>query len=178
VVLHNKPLETPPLDAILEGDVKVLYLPPATHLQTRATNELLLSPCHCRPIMIQILPKAKVGENLEVGLTQMNKYGNLQDRIRVQMGQIQFVEIKEAIEEGRDGKSKAADEERNIDDGFMGVFYRNSDVAEPPKLLGPHAPVLVSKTSDSYACAPDNLTGSVRVPQGPRINHLQPGPRD
>jgi hypothetical protein len=51
-------------------------------------------------------------------------------------------------------------------------------VAEPPKLLGPHAPVLVSKTSDGYACAPDNLTGSVRVPQGPRINHLQPGPQD
>jgi hypothetical protein len=44
-------------------------------------------------------------------------------------------------------------------------------VAEPPKLLGPHAPVLVSKTSDCYACAPDNLTGSVRVSQGPRINH-------
>jgi hypothetical protein len=51
-------------------------------------------------------------------------------------------------------------------------------VAEPPKLLGPHAHVLVSKTSDGYACAPDNLTGSVRVPQGPRINHLQPGPQD
>jgi hypothetical protein len=26
------------------------------------------------------------------------------------------------------------------------------------KLLGPHAPVLVPKTSDGYACAPDNLT--------------------
>ena len=51
-------------------------------------------------------------------------------------------------------------------------------VAEPSKLLGPHAPALVSKTSDGYACAPDNLTGSVRVPQGPRINHLQPGPQD
>jgi hypothetical protein len=34
-------------------------------------------------------------------------------------------------------------------------------VAEPPKLLGPHAPVLVSKTSNSYACAPNNLTRSV-----------------
>jgi hypothetical protein len=31
-------------------------------------------------------------------------------------------------------------------------------VAEPPKLLGPHALVLVSKTSDGYACVPDNLT--------------------
>jgi hypothetical protein len=45
-------------------------------------------------------------------------------------------------------------------------------VAEPPKLLGPHAPVIVSKASDGYACAPDNLTGSVRVSQGPQINHL------
>jgi hypothetical protein len=51
-------------------------------------------------------------------------------------------------------------------------------VAEPPKLLGPHAPILVSKTSDGYACAPDNLTGSVRVSQGPRINHEQPGSQD
>jgi hypothetical protein len=40
--------------------------------------------------------------------------------------------------------------------GFKGV-------AEPPKLLSPHAPALVSKTSDGYACARDNLTGSVRV---------------
>jgi hypothetical protein len=60
------------------------------------------------------------------------------------------------------------------------IIYRDDEciVTEPPKLLGPHAPVLVSKTSDGYACAPDNLTGSVRVSQGPRINHLQPGPQD
>jgi hypothetical protein len=51
-------------------------------------------------------------------------------------------------------------------------------VAEPPKLLGPHAPVLVSKTPDGYARALDNITGYVRVPLGPRINHLQPGPQD
>jgi hypothetical protein len=57
------------------------------------------------------------------------------------------------------------------------VKWRPS-VVEPPKLLGPHAPILVSKTSDCYACAPDNLTGSVRVPQGPRIKHLQPRSRD
>jgi hypothetical protein len=51
-------------------------------------------------------------------------------------------------------------------------------VVEPPKLLGPHAPILVSKTSDGYACAPDNSTGSVRVSQGPRMNHLQPASQD
>jgi hypothetical protein len=36
--------------------------------------------------------------------------------------------------------------------------YQRFDVVEPPKLLGPHAPILVLKTSDDYACAPDNLT--------------------
>jgi hypothetical protein len=51
-------------------------------------------------------------------------------------------------------------------------------MAEPPKLLGPHAPVLVSKTSDGYTCASDNLTGSVGLPQEHRINHLQPEPQD
>jgi hypothetical protein len=51
-------------------------------------------------------------------------------------------------------------------------------VAEPPKVLGPHTPILVSKTSYGYACASDNLTGSVRVSQGPRINQLQPRSQD
>jgi hypothetical protein len=60
---------------------------------------------------------------------------------------------------------------RSIEEGTL-------HVAEPPKLLGPHAPILVSKTLDGYASAPDNLTGSVPVSQGPRINHLQPGPQD
>ena len=40
-------------------------------------------------------------------------------------------------------------------------FVSGRIVAEPPKLLGPHAPALVSNTSDGYACALDNLTGSV-----------------
>jgi ribonuclease HI len=54
----------------------------------------------------------------------------------------------------------------------------NKSVAEPPKLLGPHAPVLIPRTSNSYAYAPNNLTGSVRVSQGPRINHLPPRSQD
>jgi hypothetical protein len=56
--------------------------------------------------------------------------------------------------------------------------YEALIMAEPLKLLGPHAPILVSKTLDFYACAPDNLIGSVRVPRGPWINHLQPRSQD
>jgi hypothetical protein len=84
--------------------------------------------------MIQILPEAKMGENPKIGLTQMNKNGNLQDRIRVQVGQVQIVEIKEATEEGRNRESKAADKKRNIDDRLMGVLHWNSDsMANPPR---------------------------------------------
>jgi hypothetical protein len=67
-------------------------------------------------------------------------------------------------------------------DVFIRQFERRfcpvTFLAEPPKLLGPHAPALVSKTSDGYVCAPNNLTGSVLVSQGPQINHLLPGPQD
>jgi hypothetical protein len=84
--------------------------------------------------MIQILLEAEMGENPEIGLTQMNKNGNSQDRIRVQVGQVQIVEIKEAAEEGRNRKSKVADKKRNIDDRLMGVLRRNSDpAANPPR---------------------------------------------
>jgi hypothetical protein len=38
------------------------------------------------------------------------------------------------VEEGRNGKSKAADKKRNIYDGLVGVFCRNSDpAANPPR---------------------------------------------
>jgi hypothetical protein len=57
----------------------------------------------------------------------MYKNGNLQDGIRVQMSQVQFIEIKEAVEKGRDGKSKTANKKMNINDRFMGILYRNGD---------------------------------------------------
>jgi hypothetical protein len=39
------------------------------------------------------------------------------------------------------------------------------NVAEPPKLYGPHAPIIVPKTSDGYACTSDNLKRSVGCPR-------------
>jgi hypothetical protein len=56
VVFHNEPLKVPPFNAILERNVEVSCLPPATHLQTCTTNELVLPPSHPRPTVIQILP--------------------------------------------------------------------------------------------------------------------------
>jgi hypothetical protein len=82
--------------------------------------------------MIQILPKAEMGKNPEIGLTQINKNGNLQDRIRVQMGQVQIVKVKETAEERRNRKSETTDKKGNIDDELMSVFRRNSSSATNP----------------------------------------------
>ena len=85
--------------------------------------------------MKQVLPQTEVRKNSKVGFTQMNKNGNLQNGIGIQVGQIQAIEIKEIAEERRNGKSKAADEKRNINNGFVGVFCRNSDpTADPPRI--------------------------------------------
>jgi hypothetical protein len=64
----------------------------------------------------------------------MNKNINLQNGIGIHVGQIQAIEIKETTKERRNGKSKSADKKRNVNDGFVGVFRRNSDpTADPPR---------------------------------------------
>jgi hypothetical protein len=85
------------------------------------------------------------------------------------------------MSQGLGGRTTCASDlpSKNVEVQFIfAIFVTRGCVAEPPKLLGPHAPALASKTSDGYASALDNLTGSVRVSQGPRINHLQPGSQD
>jgi hypothetical protein len=37
------------------------------------------------------------------------------------------------------------------------VIPGSKGAVEPPKLYGPHAPIIVPKTSNGYACVPDNL---------------------
>jgi hypothetical protein len=64
----------------------------------------------------------------------MNENGNLQDRIGIQMGQVKMVEIKEAAEKGRNGKTEAAEKERSVNHGLMGILSRDSNpMANPPR---------------------------------------------
>jgi hypothetical protein len=87
-----------------------------------------------------------VWQNTKERFAQVNKNGNLQNRIGIQMGQIQVIKIKETAEERRNGKSKAADEKSNVNDGFMGIFCRNSDpTADPPR-----TEFLRGKNSEGY----------------------------
>jgi hypothetical protein len=45
-----------------------------------------------------------------------------------------MVEIKEAAKKGRDGKAKAAEKERGVNNGLMGILCRNSKpMANPPR---------------------------------------------
>jgi hypothetical protein len=72
--------------------------------------------------------------------------------------------LREALERRRDNKNKYArtnfqQQQARETQGFIPRF--NSPlrlvVAESPKLYSPHAPVIVSTTSDSYTCVPHNL---------------------
>jgi hypothetical protein len=80
-----------------------------------------------------------VGKNSEVGLAQMNKDGDLRNGIGIQMSKVQIIKVKETAEEGRNGKSKAADKKMNINDGLMGILCWDSNpTTNPPrtKLFG------------------------------------------
>jgi hypothetical protein len=64
----------------------------------------------------------------------MNENENLQNRIGIQMGQVKMVEIKEATEKGRNGKTEAAEKERSVNHGLMGILSRDSKpMANPPR---------------------------------------------
>jgi hypothetical protein len=62
------------------------------------------------------------------------------------MGQVNMVEIKEAAEKGRNGKAKAAEKERGVNNGLMGIFGRNSKpMTNPPRIEFPRR-----KNPDGY----------------------------
>jgi hypothetical protein len=64
----------------------------------------------------------------------MNVDGNLQNRIGIQMGQVKMIEIKEAAEKGRNGKTETAEKKRNVNYGLMGILCRDSDpMTNPPR---------------------------------------------
>jgi hypothetical protein len=87
-----------------------------------------------------------VRQNTKESFTQVNKNRNLHNGIGIQVGQIQVIEVKETAEERGNWKSKAADEKRNVNDGFVGVLCRNSDpMADPPR-----TELLRRKNSDGY----------------------------
>ena len=50
------------------------------------------------------------------------------------MCQVNVVEIKEAAEKGRNGKTEAEEKERSVNHGLMGILCRDSDpMANPPR---------------------------------------------
>jgi hypothetical protein len=62
------------------------------------------------------------------------------------MGQIQVIEIKETVEKGRNRKSKAAEEEWNVDNELMSVFCWNSD----PTVDSPGTELFQRKNFDGH----------------------------
>jgi hypothetical protein len=76
----------------------------------------------------------------------VDENGDLQNGIRVQVGQVNVVEIKEAAEKGRDGKAEAAEKKRSVDYGLVGILRRDSSpTANPPRTEFPRR-----KNPDGY----------------------------
>jgi hypothetical protein len=94
--------------------------------------------------LIQILPQTEVRKNSKVGLAQMNKNRNLQNRVGIQVSQIQIIKVKETTKEGGNGKSKAADKKRDINNGLVSILCWDSNPAANP----PRAKLLRRKNSD------------------------------
>jgi hypothetical protein len=76
----------------------------------------------------------------------MNVNGNLHNGIGIQMGQIKAIEIKETAGKGRNRKSETAEKKRNINHGFMGILYWNSD----PMANSPRTELLRRKDHDGH----------------------------
>jgi hypothetical protein len=52
------------------------------------------------------------------------------------------------------------------------LIVDEATVAEPPKLYDPHAPVIVPKTSDGYAYAPNNLRSLLGIIGKPELSTI------
>jgi hypothetical protein len=55
-----------------------------------------------------------------------------------------MVKVKETAKEGRNGKSKAMDKKRDVNNGLVGILHRDSD----PTTNSPRAKLLRRKNSD------------------------------
>jgi hypothetical protein len=99
--------------------------------------------------MIQVLPQTEVRKNSKVGFAPMNKDRNLQNRVGIQVSQIQFVKVTDTAKEGRNRKSKAADKKRDVNNGLVSILCRDSNPTTNP----PRAKLLRRKNSDR-----DNVT--------------------
>jgi hypothetical protein len=75
-----------------------------------------------------------------------------------------MIEVKETMKERRNRKSKTADEKRNINNGFMGVLYRDSDPTTDP----PRTKFLRRKNSDGYKMKKVGLRNNRHVVTGER----------
>ena len=85
-------------------------------------------------------------QHAEIGFAQVNKNGDLQNGIGVQMSQVDVIEIKEAAEKRRDGKAEAAEKKRSVDYRLVGILcWDSSPAANPPRTEFPRR-----KNPDGY----------------------------
>jgi hypothetical protein len=129
VVLHGKPLKAPSLDTVLQRDIEIFNLPASVKLQASTANKLMLSSSHLGLAVVEILPKPEMRKNSKESFAEVNKDGNLKNKIGVQVGKIQRINIEKAAEERRSWQGQSLDEKWHEDNSFVGVPYRNGNPA-------------------------------------------------
>jgi hypothetical protein len=73
-------------------------------------------------------------QHTQESFAQMNINRNLKNRIGIQVGQVEVIKIKEAVEERWNGESETSEKKGNVNHGFMGILYRDSDpMTNPPR---------------------------------------------
>ena len=73
-------------------------------------------------------------QHAKISFAKVNENRDLENGIRVQMGQVDVIEIKEAAEKRRDGKAEAAEKKRSENYRLVGILYWDSSpVANPPR---------------------------------------------
>jgi hypothetical protein len=83
VFLHGKPLKAPSLDTVLQRDIEIFILPSTAKLQASTANKLMLSFSHPGSTVVEILPKPEMRKNSKESFIEVNKNGNLKNRIGV-----------------------------------------------------------------------------------------------
>jgi hypothetical protein len=83
MVLHGKPLKMPSLNTILKRDIKIFDFPASAMFQASTANKLMMSSSHPRPTMVEVLPKPELKKNSKESFAEVNKHGNLKNRIGV-----------------------------------------------------------------------------------------------
>lgn len=90
-------------------------------LQTSAPDHTLFSALATRHGGVEVAEKGEVGSDSEVGLTEVDKNGNLEDWVGFQMDELDLIPVEKPVEEVAGWQCEPTVEVVLEDEDFVGV---------------------------------------------------------